>query len=399
MHVLSDAVLQAYAALFVRFAIGGGSPLSRGAVVQLTIPDPAKPLLEPLIREVLRSGAHPKIRFLPSGIDRAFFEEASDEQLRFFPDAYKRAEADLLDAHISIIAEDHPRELVGIDPTKVFLAGDARRVQREWLFQKELLGKFRWTLGLFGTQAMASEAGASIEEYWDQIIRACYLDTPDPIAEWKRVIAEIDRIKTALNMLEIESVHVEAEGIDLTVRIGRDRCWLGGSLRNIPSFEIFTSPDWRGTQGTIAFDQPLFRYGSVLRGIRLSFVDGCVVSAHADEGNDVLSAMIRRTNADKIGEFSLTDRRFSRIDRFMASTLFDENFGGPHGNTHVALGRAYREAFRGDGRSLREEEWSERGFNDSPEHTDIISATDRIVTARCGDGTSKVIYRNGEFVV
>ena len=52
--------------------------------------------------------------------------------------------------------------------------------------------------------------------------------------------------------------------------------------------------------------------------------------------------------AARIGEFSLTDHRFSRIDRFMADTLFDENFGGKFGNCHIALGSSYADTYAGD---------------------------------------------------
>jgi aminopeptidase len=109
--------------------------------------------------------------------------------------------------------------------------------------------------------------------------------------------------------------------------------------------------------------------------------------------------MLRRTNAKKIGEFSLTDKRFSRIRRFMANTLFDENIGGDYGNTHIALGRAYKDSYPGDQSEPTDKEWDDWGFNDSPEHTDIISTTDRTVTATCGDGRKVVIFKDGSFTV
>ena len=65
------------------------------------------------------------------------------------------------------------------------------------------------------------------------------------------------------------------------VAVGEQRRWLGGTGRNIPSFEIFTSPDWRGTEGTIAFTEPLHRYGGMIEGIRLRFERGRVVEATA----------------------------------------------------------------------------------------------------------------------
>ena len=76
--------------------------------------------------------------------------------------------------------------------------------------------------------------------------------------------------------------------------------------------------------------------------------------------------MLKSPNADKLGEFSLTDKRMSRITHVMAETLFDENISGPFGNTHIAIGRAYKDCFRGDARKMTAKDWANHGFNDSP---------------------------------
>jgi aminopeptidase len=107
--------------------------------------------------------------------------------------------------------------------------------------------------------------------------------------------------------------------------------------------------------------------------------------------------MIATEGADKVGEFSLTDKRFSRITRFMAHTLYDENVGGPFGNTHIALGRSYQDAYAGDPAGVKSEEWDRLGFNNSSVHTDIVSTSDRVVTAQLRGGEERVIYRDGEF--
>ncbi|MEN9561215.1 MAG: hypothetical protein RIQ56_488, partial [Candidatus Parcubacteria bacterium] len=104
-------------------------------------------------------------------------------------------------------------------------------------------------------------------------------------------------------------------------------------------------------------------------------------------------------NADKIGEYSLTDGRHSRITKVMAETLYDENMGGPQGNTHLAVGMSYRDTFTGDVSKLTNEEAEKLGFNDSSVHTDIISTTRRQVTAHLKDGSEKVIYKDGQFVL
>ncbi len=81
----------------------------------------------------------------------------------------------------------------------------------------------------------------------------------------------------------------------------------------------------------------------------------------------------------------------------MAETLFDENISGPYGNTHIALGRAYQDSYTGNPSKITKSQWAKWGFNDSVVHTDIISTTRRTVTAYLSNGTSKVIYKDGEF--
>ena len=109
--------------------------------------------------------------------------------------------------------------------------------------------------------------------------------------------------------------------------------------------------------------------------------------------------MIATKNADRIGEYSLTDRRFSRITKFMAETLYDENIGGKNGNTHLALGMAYHDCFLDDPGELSPEDWENLGFNDSSVHTDIISTAPRTVTAHLKSGKTKIIYEKGQFIV
>lgn len=399
MYIPPQPILAKYADVLVKFALNGGEGVRPGEVVQAVIPDVAKPLYKEIQRAILESRAHPKLHFIATETDSMFFELADDEQLTFFPETFKRAEADLIDHQISIIADVNPSELKDINPERLFKAMDARKKYRDWLNDKESAGKFTWTLALYGTEGMAKEAGMTLEAYWDQIIHGCYLDAENPISEWRRMQKEQARVKANLDALQIEKVHVEAERIDLFVQLGKNRRWLGGSCRNIPSYELFISPDWRGCEGKIAFNQPLFRYGNILRDISLEFKDGKLSYANAKVGDNVLQSMIKRENADKIGEFSLTDKRFSRITKFMANTLFDENVGGEFGNTHIALGRAYRDSYIGNPATPTNEDWESWGFNNSPEHTDIISTEDRTVTAYLQDGSKKVIFKDGMFTV
>lgn len=399
MYQPSDELLEKYADLLVNFALGSGDGIKPEEVVIIHVDDIAKPMLLQLHKAVLKAGGHPIMRMSPSGFSKQFYELADEKQLVFFPEEYFRSQSDLIDHQIGILSDVDPHELKDIDPSKIFKSADARKKVREWLNEKESKGMFTWTLALYGTEAMAKEANMSLEEYWNVIIKACYLDVDNPKAEWRRIHDEQERIKKALDDLKIDSVHIKGANVDLTVKLGMYRKWMGGSGRNIPSYELFISPDFRGTEGYIKFDQPLYRYGNLVKDIELEFKGGKVVSYNASEGKSVIENMLKRENANQIGEFSLTDSRFSRIDRFMANTLFDENMGGRYGNTHIALGSAYKDSYTGDPSEPTKEQWNEMGYNDSPEHTDMVSTEDRTVTAKLMDGTHLVIYEDGKFIV
>jgi aminopeptidase len=197
----------------------------------------------------------------------------------------------------------------------------------------------------------------------------------------------------------VDRFRVISDKTDLYIKWGEKRKWIGGRGANIPSFEIFTAPDWRGTNGNVFFDFPLYRYGNIIKNIYLEFKNGKVVKASADKNEKLLHEMLKQKNADKIGEFSLTDKRLSRIDHFMAATLYDENFGGKYGNCHIALGSSYHDCYSGDKKKMRENDWNKLGFNDSGEHCDIINTLKKEVWAFLRDGSRKLIYKDGQFVI
>ena len=400
MYTPSPEILDKYAQVLVNFALNSGEGVKPGDVVLVQIPEAAKPFYVPLRNTILKAGANPIMQYLADGVSpEQVYELASDEQLTFFPDKYLRGTIDQIDHRIALIAESDKYALKNVDPKKIFKRSNAMREYFEWMNVKEAAGKYTWTAAMYGTEVMASDVDMSLEEYWAEIIKACFLDEEDPIAKWKEVSGEVFRVQKALNDLHIDSLHVEAEGIDLTVGLGPNRSWMGGSGRNIPSFEVFISPDWRRTNGVISFNQPLYRYGNVIEGIRLEFKDGLVVKATATKNEHILKEMVASKNADKIGEYSLTDGRLSKITRLMGETLYDENIGGPEGNTHMALGNAYQDSFPGDPSTVTQDQWEEWGYNQSPVHTDIISTAPRTVTATLPDGSTKIIYQAGKFLV
>ncbi|MFT4283087.1 MAG: aminopeptidase [Candidatus Woesearchaeota archaeon] len=400
MFTPSKEILDKYAKVLIDFALNDCKGIKKGHVVLLQVHEIAKPMLLALRRAVLKSGGHPIIQFIPDNTSREFFELASDDQLTFFADKYYKGLVDQVDHRVYIHSETDMQELKGIDPKKLMSVSKSRKPYKEWLDEKENKGKLTWTLALYPTEQMAAEAGLSLEQYWAEVIKACYLDEEDPISKWKDITNEIERVKTELNKLEIDKVHVKGEDVDLEIGIGPKRKWLGASGRNIPSFELFISPDYRKTNGKIKFNQPLYRYGNIIKDVELEFKDGVVVKSFASQGEDVLKEMIATDEgSQRVGEFSLTDSRVSRITKFMANTLFDENVGGSQGNTHIALGNAYQDSYTGDPSTVSKKEWQEMGYNESVVHTDIVSTSKRTVTARLKDGSEKVIYDDGKFLV
>ncbi|MCL4384027.1 aminopeptidase [Patescibacteria group bacterium] len=396
MSSLEPVYLERYADILVNFALNSGRGVRPGEVVFLQVPEAAKLLLIELNKAVLKANAHPLIQYLPNDLERDFFEFANPEQIRFFPRSFMKGRAIQADHTITIIAETNKHELEGIDPKKIMDRSRTRLPYINWLNKKEAAGRYTWTIAMYPTEAMAQEAGLTLEECWQQIVRACFLDQPDALRQWRSVFTKMTAIEKNLNNLSIDKLHVEAEGTDLWLAIGPHRRWVSGSGRNIPSFEIFTSPDARFTEGTISFDLPLYRYGHLIKDIKLEFAAGKIKKAQAVYGDKILQEMLAVKNANRVGEFSLTDKRFSRINRYMAETLYDENYGGNYGNTHLAVGMSFQECYRGKP-PANPAVLKRLGFNHSAVHTDIIASTDRRVTAILADGSSKVIYHHGQF--
>jgi len=405
-YVPPDKVLEKYADLIVRFGLQtrDGKTLKKGAVVQYVVPEVAKPLYFHLQRAILRAGYNPLGVFLPSNteeynFDKSFFDLATAAQIDFFAEHFNRGLIDQIDGSIFIIADTNPHSLLEVDPKKVLRRSLASRQGKDWRFQKINAGKLCWTLALYGTDAAAKEAGMTLKQFWNQIINACYLNEDNPVQVWKQLNNSVQKTAAKLTALQIKSLHFSGKDLDLEIGIGKNRQWRAGGGNNIPSYEIFTTPNSFEVNGWARFNQPHYRYGKKIEGIELWFKDGVVIKSDATKNHELLKAMLKTPGGNRLGEVSLTDAKHSRITKFMAETLYDENIGGKFGNTHIALGSAYRDCFLGKTNAETDEEWETLGFNNSVVHSDIISTTDRTVTATLYDGSQKIIYQKGSFVI
>ncbi|GIW62886.1 MAG: aminopeptidase [Patescibacteria group bacterium] len=399
MYRPSKQILENYAKVLINFALNSGKGLKPKEVVFLDFEESAKDLGLEVYKRIILTGGYPIVRMYDEKFSRVFFELASIDQIEFAPNEYYKGLVKTIDHRVSILSNKDPLYLKGVPAEKLVAANKSALLLKKLMFEKEDAGKFTWTLGLYGTKKQADQAKLSLEDYWNQIIKACFLNDSDPVSHWKKVFNDLETIRLKLNKLNIKTIKVSAKDTDLVIGLGKKRLFAGGSGRNIPSFELFTSPDWRLVEGKVYFDQPLYRFGNLLQGIYLEFKKGRVIKAKAKKNEKLLKQMIKQKNADKVGEFSLTDKRFSKIDKFMANTLYDENFGGRFGNMHLALGSSYHDCFAGDPKQLKSKDWQKLGFNDSVEHTDIVQSHNRIVKAELSNGVELVLYKDGKFLI
>jgi aminopeptidase len=370
----------------------------KGSIILIQYDRAALRLAEILFGKILETGMNPIQRMgFTLDMERSFFTTSSKSQLVFQPPGEKEL-CSAIHGRIYLHAPDSLTHLKDVDPSRISRFIVARKPLRDILEKREQAGFYGWTLCTLPTSELAAQARTTPEIYAGQIIRACYLDRRDPAAKWEEIRKNAIAIKKWLNALKAASLRVESARCDLTITPGEMRQWAGISGHNIPSFELFVSPDWRGTEGTYFANLPSYRSGNYVEGVELRFRRGSVVGISAETGEKFTAGQLAMDRgAGRIGEFSLTDRRFSRIDRFMADTLFDENFGGDQGNCHIALGASYADTFAGDPAALTAAEKKRLGFNDSALHWDLVNTEKKTVTAELASGKKTVIYDNGCF--
>ncbi|MBW2029328.1 MAG: aminopeptidase [Deltaproteobacteria bacterium] len=355
-------------------------------------------LAEVIQGRVLELGMHPVMRMgLTSRMERNFYEKANPKQLIFHPPGERQLYQGL-NGGIYVFSPESLTHLRDIDPRRIGKTILSYKPYRDILNKREERGLFGWTLCLMPTPELTKGAGISMKQYARQIVRACYLDRKDPAGEWERIYRQAAEIKKWINSLDIKHLRIESKGCDLKLTMGPNRRWIGVSGHNIPSFEIFTCPDYRGTEGTYYADQPSYRSGNLVRDVRLTFKGGAVVKVSARKGEDFIKKQLSMDKgAKRVGEFSLTDKRFSRINRYMANTLYDENYGGKHGNCHLALGSSYSDTFDGDPARLTKARKERLGLNDSALHWDLVNTEEKRVTAYLTSGKKTLLYEKGMF--
>lgn len=395
---MNEKTIEKYADVLIWGLKTANKKLKKYDTVLIRCDLPGLSLGEKVYSKLIEQGYNVSFRTMPTpNMEKAFYEKSDEKQRKFIPFGEKEFYENL-NGNIYIHAPASLTHLKGVDTKKQADVAISRKFLRDIMQKRESKGLFGWTLCTFPTEELARQARLSLKDYTDQIIKACFLDEKDPVKKWADAFKNIAEIRKWLDSLNIKEVYVNSQNTDLTVVIGEKRRFLGGSGHNIPSFEIFTSPDYRFTKGVYFANLPTYRGGNYIEKIKLEFKDGKAVKISAEKGQDYLvKTMNTDEGAKMLGEFSLTDVRFSRITKFMADILFDENYGGKFGNCHIAIGSAYTDTFKGDSSKLSKEDQKRLGFNDSAVHWDLINTEDKTVKAKIKDGKIITLYEKGMF--
>lgn len=288
----------------------------------------ALPLVEALHVALLKRGADPLVRLEYVGQQDDVHRHASDALLDSVSDL-ALAEVQSCAASIRVLTPSAPAE--GVDAARA-----ARRRAAMAPVAKER-GRRRWNLTLFPTAYGADAAGMTLPQYEAFVAGAMFLDTPDPVAKWGEV--RVMQAELIERLSRADEVRIEAPDTDLRLRV-RGRTWANSDgKRNMPSGEVFTGPIETSADGHILYDLPTEYAGRHVRGIRLTFRDGEVVSASAEEGDDVLQAALATDRGARfLGEIGIGSN--FGIQRASRNILFDEKIGG---TVHLAVGSSYPE--------------------------------------------------------
>jgi aminopeptidase len=301
-----------------------------GQQVLITSSTRAAALVRALHNAILERRAWPLIRIAPDGIAEDFYRHAPEEQLDSFA-PLELAEAELVDAFVSINAPVNTRELAGVDPESIARAGRARAPIQEARLSR------RWCGTLWPTAALAQQAGMSERDYASFVARALFLRGGDPVAAWRELSVRQARLTEQLSAAC--EIRIEAQDTDLRLRVDGRRWINSDGRRNMPSGEVFTGPLENSANGTIRFTVPSSPRGVEVADVRLTFADGRVTAASAQRGDDYLQAALRTdAGARFLGEFGIGTN--VGIDRPTGAILLDEKMAG---TVHLALGRSYPE--------------------------------------------------------
>jgi aminopeptidase len=305
---------------------------------------------------------------------------------------------------ITLIGDPDPHLLDDVDPAKAA----AFPVEEAIAYQEAVLGhQLRWTVVPAPNPGWAQEVFGEpdVERLWEAVATAMRLDEADPVASWRQRAAELAARGRALNALDLTEMHYRSTATDLTVGLVPNTRWIGGSMDdpdgvtympNLPTEEVFTSPDRRRADGMISLTKPVIISGQVVEGLKVTFASGRITDVTATLGvESVRTQLDTDEGARSLGEVSLVDRdsRIAKADILFHNMLLDENAA-----CHVAWGRGFPFSVA-DGLAKSNEERYEIGLNRSAIHTDVVIGGEGMTVTGTGPKGTVEIIRDDEWVL
>jgi len=389
-----DERLERYAELAVRV----GANVQPGQEVFLLANVEHRDLARALTRQAYRAGAaYVHVLYNDMHVRRALIELGPDEALTYAPEWRKTFNESMTgNAMIGTTGDPEPELLADLDGERV-----GRAVPRE-LVEIRMRQMSEDSVNWVGVGA-PNEGWArqvfgepDVERLWEKVAFCMRLDEPDPVAAWQDHLARLEARCEGLNELGADALQYRGPGTDLTVGLLRNVRWMSGStdtrdgiryVANMPTEEVFTSPDARRTEGTIRSTMPLPLQGQIVRGLELTFEQGRAVRVEAETGADLIrSHFATIENADRLGEVALVTKesRVGRSGTIFYDVLFDEN-----ATCHIAYGMGL--PFLVDGEP-------DDGLNVANMHVDfMVGGPELEVDALLADGTVVPLVRNEEW--
>ena len=350
-----------------------------------------------------RGASFVDVQYFDPHVKRARIQYAPDETLDVVPSWYRERLLAIGRERAARISLAGPSELGVLDDL------DPERAGRDQLpFVREILTiindhSTNWTVVPCPTPAWAQLAFPDLSpedgltRLWTEVAHVCRLDEPDPVAAWDERIATLAGVAARLNERRFDSVHFEGPDTDLSVGLLPSSTWSTAQdrtvddvvhLANLPTEEVYCSPDPDRTEGRVRSTKPLvLGDGTIIRGLEVRFEGGRAVHIDADQGGGVLRGRSRiDEGASRLGEVALVDRegRIGRLGTVFYDTLLDENAA-----SHIALGE-------GSDDYLADEDKPRR--NHSSIHIDFMIGGDAVdVTGITREGERVPVLRGGSW--
>lgn len=311
------------------------------------------------------------------------------------------------DAAFLMIASEFPKVMDDIDADIIAEASKVRMDTKKVYRQKQMDNELVWLIAVFPNKVWAKEKfpllseDEAYEKLFNLMMDVTMVKEKDPIASWDKQLQKQKKMMQKLNDLEIKSLHyTNSLGTDLTIGLNENAVWQSAGendfkiIVNMPSYEVFTSPDYRLTEGIVYASKPLVYNSSLIEDFWVKFSKGKVVDYDAKTGKDILKGLIEAEDGmHYLGECALVDKNspIAKTNFVFGETCLDEN-----ASCHIALGAGFKECIK-DSTDMNQEELKKYGLNNAQNHIDFMIGTDDLkIEAETKEGTIE-IFKDGTF--